>query len=145
MRSASRRVVLGLAATSLLTLGVAVRSAELASVWDGLYTNEQATRGEALYAQGCAECHGAELQGHDMSPPLLGSDFLWDWNDLSVGDLFERVRVSMPDGNPRSMSNAEKADVIAFMLAQNGFPAGEEELSDRTSDLRGFVILAVEP
>ena len=63
-----------------------------ASVWDGVYTEEQAQRGDLVYAESCAECHGTALDGIDDSPPLAGSDFLWDWNELSVGDLFERLQ-----------------------------------------------------
>ena len=106
------------------------------SVWDGIYTAEQAERGDSLYAKGCAECHGPDLAGDDMAPPLVGDDFLWDWNGLSVGDLFERLRVSMPDGDARSMTNQEKADVLAFVLLKNDFPVGETELANRTQALK---------
>lgn len=115
------------------------------SVWDGIYTEEQALRGEPLYATGCGECHGQGLQGDDMSPPLVGSDFLWDWNGLSVGDLFERLRISMPEGDPKSMTNQEKADVFAFMLLKNQFPVGEQELPDSTKALREIALEAVQP
>ena len=115
------------------------------SIWDGIYTVEQAERGAPLYAKGCAECHGEALEGDDMNPPLLGSDFLWDWNGLSVGDLFERVVISMPEGDPKSMTTQEKADVIAFMLMKNELPAGEQELAASTADLRHYRIDAIKP
>ena len=115
------------------------------SVWDGIYTEEQAQRGEPLYAKGCAECHGIELEGDDMSPPLVGSDFLWDWSGLTVGDLFERLKISMPEGDPRSMTTQEKADVLAFMLLKNDFPVGDKELASSTQALRPIVFEAVKP
>ncbi len=80
-----------------------------------------------------------------MAPGLLGSDFLWNWNGLTLGDLFERVRVSMPQGAPNSVSRGDKIDILAYMLEVNGFPAGEIELSIRTDALRGVSFLAEKP
>src|SRR5687768_11173838 len=68
--------------------------------WSGVYTAEQAKRGEKLYADQCASCHGDELGGGEMAPSLIGGEFSANWNDLSVGDLFERMRISMPQNNP---------------------------------------------
>src|SRR5262245_30223530 len=73
------------------------------SVWDGVYTSEQAKRGEALYAQSCAACHGNALEGGEMAPPLAGGAFNANWNGLTMGDLSERVRISMPQNNPGSL------------------------------------------
>ena len=98
------------------------------SVWDGVYTEEQANRGKALYAQECASCHGSELTGGEMAPPLAGGEFLAGWDGLTIGDLFERIRISMPQNSPGSLSNAQNADILAFMLAANKFPAGTAEL-----------------
>ena len=66
------------------------------SVWDGVYTAEQARRGQPIYNKHCASCHGEQLTGGEDSPPLTGGAFLANWNGLTVGDLFERIRVSMP-------------------------------------------------
>jgi len=94
------------------------------SVWDGIYTQAQADRGKQLYSDACASCHGPELTGGEMAPPLVGGDFQSDWNGLSVGDLFERMRISMPQNAPGSLSAQQNADVLAFMLSQNKFPVG---------------------
>ena len=118
---------------------------QAASVWDGIYTAEQARRGEPLYQQSCAECHGPDLAGGEMSPGLAGGEFVWNWNGLSVGDLFERLRVSMPQGVPGSVSRQEKADILAFMLEANDFPAGDTELASRTALLAGINFLAEKP
>ena len=120
-------------------------AAAKASVWDGVYTIEQADRGAPLYAERCSECHGEGLQGDDVSPPLIGSDFLWDWNGLSVGDLFERIVISMPEEDPRSMSAQQKADVLAFVLQRNEIPAGDAELASSKKDLSPIRIDAVRP
>ena len=123
--------------------GVAARQAQ--SVWDGVYTAEQAQRGKPLYEQSCAECHGPDLAGGEMSPALVGAEFVWNWNGLSVGDLFERLRVSMPQGVPNSVSRKEKADILAFLLEANEFPTGDTELANRTGMLAGINFLAEKP
>jgi cytochrome c len=141
------RSLLPIAVAAGLTLGagaVAMQE-DQGSIWDGVYTEAQAQRGATLYSKGCAECHGEGLGGDDMNPPLLGSDFLWDWNGLSVGDLFDRIVTSMPEGKPQSMTPQEKADVLAFMLMQNELPAGESELAAVSNDLRKHRIDAVPP
>ncbi len=115
------------------------------SNWDGIYTEAQARRGQPFYEASCAECHGSDLAGQEMAPGLLGGDFTWNWNGLTLGDLFERIRVSMPQADPNSVSRAEKADILAYLLQANDFPAGDAELADRTSALRGISFLAEKP
>jgi quinoprotein glucose dehydrogenase len=132
-------------ATASLALTLSAAAQEGGSVWDGAYTEEQAERGKVAYDEGCAECHGAELEGDDMSPPLMGSDFLWDWNGLSLGDLFERIRLSMPDGDAKGMSDQEKADSLAYMLQQNGMPPGDTELPAKAAPIRAVSFDAVSP
>ena len=88
------------------------------SIWDGVYTDEQAARGSTAYAEACGECHGQGLEGGEMEPPLSGGEFLYAWDGLSVGDLFDRIRISMPPSNPNGVSRQEKADIIAHLLAE---------------------------
>jgi mono/diheme cytochrome c family protein len=106
------------------------------SVWGGVYNADQATRGGALYAQQCASCHGTDLTGGESAPPLAGGEFLSNWNGLTLGDLFERIRVSMPADRPGRLSRAQDADVLAFMLRMNQFPAGKAELEQQTEALK---------
>lgn len=94
------------------------------SIWDGVYTEEQATRGKALYAKECATCHGGELAGGGMAPPLAGSVFIANWDGLTVSDLFERIRISMPQNAPGSLNHEQNADIVAFLFSSNQFPAG---------------------
>ena len=115
------------------------------SIWDGVYTQEQAQKGGPLYETGCASCHGGGLEGGETAPALVGGEFMWAWNGLSVGDLFERLRVSMPEGNPSEMSTAQKADVLAFVLSRNDVPVGAEELANQTSRLRTISFDAIPP
>ena len=103
------------------------------SIWDGVYTDEQATRGKALYSEKCASCHGGELTGGEMAPPLAGGEFMAGWDGLTIGDLFERIRISMPQNAPGSLSGQQNADILAFMFSANKFPAGH----DRTAEGSG--------
>lgn len=115
------------------------------SVWSGIYTAEQADRGAPLYEAECGACHGPSLEGGETAPPLAGADFRWAWNGLSVGDLFERLRVSMPEGRPRALTRAQKVDVLAYMLRENAFPAGDTELPSRSTRLGAIAFEALQP
>ena len=119
-----------------LVFAVALFAQSTRSVWDGVYTSDQATRGSALYAGTCASCHGTALTGGESAPPLAGGDFLSNWNGLTVGDLFERIRVSMPANRPGSLKREEDADVLAYMLSMNQFPPGKTELDHQTEALK---------
>lgn len=108
------------------------------SVVDGVYTPEQAKRGEVLYGQFCASCHGAALTGGEMAPALTGGDFATDWIGLTLNDLFERIRVSMPQDQPGSLSRQQNADVLAFMLSAGKYPAGQTELPREAEVLKAI-------
>ena len=108
--------------------GFGAARATPATTWDGVYTEAQAARGAEVYARVCAQCHGPALTGAE-GPPLTGADFTSNWNGLSLGELFERVRTSMPTDDPSRVSAAEKIDVLAHILASGKFPAGSSELS----------------
>jgi len=115
------------------------------SVWDGVYTEEQAKRGEALYVQECLNCHGRDLEGADMTPALTGPAFMANWDSLTVGDLFERIRISMPQNSPGTLSRQQNADVVGFLLRFNQFPAGKEELPRDVELLKQILIKASGP
>ena len=112
------------------------------TVWDGVYTAEQARRGAEAYGRACAECHGADLGGGDMAPGLAGVEFVYNWHGFSARDLFERLRVSMPPDQPNRVNRQEKADILAFMLEANGMPAGDTELASRAGPLGAIQFLA---
>ncbi len=105
------------------------------SVWDGVYTKAQADNGKVLYAKECGSCHGDQLTGGEMAPALAGGDFLSNWNGLSVGALFDRIRTSMPLNKPGSLSRDTNADITAFILSSNSFPAGSAKLDTRSEVL----------
>jgi len=123
-----------IAAIMLSAAAIAAQASR--SVWDGVYSAEQAQRGEALYTRQCARCHGAQLTGGEAAPPLAGGDFLSNWNGLSVGDLFERVRISMPADRPGQLTREQNADILAHILRANQFPAGKSELEQQAEVLK---------
>lgn len=111
------------------------------TVWDGVYTDAQAERGLKAYTSACTECHGADLTGDGFAPPLTGAEFVGNWSDLSVGDLFERIRISMPPSGPASVTPAEKADIVAYMMKFNKYPAGKTELEAKADVLKQIKIV----
>jgi mono/diheme cytochrome c family protein len=115
------------------------------SVWDGVYTDEQAKRGEALYARECASCHGDQLTGGEQAPPLAGGEFLANWDGLTVGDLFERIRKTMPMNKPGKLSREVNADILSYILDVNKFPAGKTELSNNAEMLKQIRLEATKP
>jgi quinoprotein glucose dehydrogenase len=112
------------------------------SVWDGVYTKDQAQRGQAVYRENCARCHGENLGGGEAGPPLTGEEFLKTWNRRTVGDLFGVVRKTMPSEDPGSLSTREYSDIVAFVFSANEFPAGSKELDREISSLNEIRIEA---
>lgn len=115
------------------------------SVWDEVYSADQSKRGEALYANNCASCHGSALGGGESAPPLTGGEFFANWNGLTLGDLFDRIRVSMPADRPGKLSREQNADILAFMLSVNQFPAGKTELPHQSEVLKQIRFEAAKP
>jgi mono/diheme cytochrome c family protein len=111
-------------------------------VWDGVFTEEQVKRGAVAYQKECARCHGPALEGGDMTPPLVGGGFTSNWNDLTLGDLFERIRNTMPLDAPGRLSRQQNADVIALILKSNAWPAGATELAPDAGALKQIKIEA---
>ena len=120
-------------------------SAQEKSQWDGVFSEEQAKRGESLYQQQCSSCHGADLAGGEMAPGLVGGDFSANWNDLTLGQLYDRIRTSMPQNNPGSLSRQQNADILAFILHKGTAPAGKEELPTQSEVLNTIKYVATKP
>jgi mono/diheme cytochrome c family protein len=133
------------AVAALFWAGAVLAQAPPASVWGGAYTEAQAKRGEAAYLLECASCHGPQLEGGDMTPSLVGGVFTSNWNDLTAGDLFERIRLTMPLDRPGKLTRQQNADVIAFVLKANSWPAGAAELPADLSALKQIKIEAAKP
>ena len=139
-------LTIGLAIAGLTLAGTAVAQQGFSkTVWDGVYTPEQAVRGEAAYAQRCGQCHGGQLNGTGEAPALVGGEFISHYNEMSLGDLFDRVRTTMPMDNPQSLGREEYADILAFLLKANSFPAGEQALDRRSEVLAMIAFVAEKP
>ena len=110
------------------------------SVRDGVYTQAQMKRGETAFQENCAVCHGQDLSGGEVAPALFGGNFMSNWNGLTVGDLAERIRQSMPPDNPDRMNQQQRVDIISLILNANGFPAGQKDLDTRVEFLRQIKI-----
>ena len=115
------------------------------SVWDAVYNEEQAKRGQAVFLEECSNCHGRDLEGADMTPPLTGAAFMSNWDGLTVGDLSERIRISMPLNRPGTLPRQQNVDVIAYILRFNQFPAGKEELPREVQLLKQILFKATRP
>src|SRR5215470_4155010 len=81
------------------------------SVWDGVYSEAQASVGQKGYAQNCASCHGEKLDGKGPMPPLSGMDFRSNWNGMSLGDLFDKIQTSMPADKPGQLKESQNAEI----------------------------------
>ena len=104
------------------------------SVFDGVFTAEQSARGKAQYLKTCKRCHkenlAGDLEDDDEVPPIVGDKFLAEWTKWTVGDLFEFLTTEMPPKRKDRLKVSDKnhADVLAYILKQNGFPVGNVEL-----------------
>jgi mono/diheme cytochrome c family protein len=130
-------------AAALMLAGSAL--AQGTSVWDGVYTEAQAQTGSTDFAAHCAACHGAALTGTGEAPPLEGAQFLGDFNGETVGDLFDRIRTTMPQDQPGSLTRAQYARILAFVLKFNSFPAGARPLDQRSEYLKAVSFDASAP
>ena len=122
--SSWRRSAAGLGLCVALVLAATTYEAEVvaqitASVWDGIYTEEQAKRGRRAFQRDCTECHGEDLRGGEAAPGLMGREFIGFWSD---------TRETMPEESPGGLSDKTYADILAYMLQANEFPAGDSEL-----------------
>jgi S-disulfanyl-L-cysteine oxidoreductase SoxD len=143
----SAGTVMGLALAAAIVCGLRAQEPPSSprSVWDGVYTEQQAKRGEALYEKQCSACHGDKLAGRESAPPLTGGAFLSNWNGLPLSDLFERVRRTMPQNAPGKLSRQQNADILAYLLNFNKFPAGKIELYRQSEMLKEILFEAAKP
>ncbi len=107
------------------------------SVLEGVYTDEQAKRGEKVFKDACETCHGPKLMGTDTGGPTLsGPDFINGWKDMSLGALLNKVSMDMPSNAPGTLTPEQYADVLAYVLSFNKYPKGQMELPKDPEDLR---------
>jgi mono/diheme cytochrome c family protein len=121
-------VLLALAAPSVRASALQDNGAGAVSTLEGVYTAAQAARGEDRFRGVCAHCHGIR---QFTEPGLFRA-----WNGRPLRDLFEMVRTLMPDDNPGGLERRAYADVMAYLLRMNGYPAGAAELLADDAALR---------
>lgn len=109
---------------------------------EALFTEAQAQRGAALIRQiGCANCHGDTLEGGpEETPPLVGNSFVTEWQNQTLYDLTVKVS-SMPPNSNRQGTQQENVDIMSLLLAINGYPMGDKELSPDPEVLRQIKIV----
>lgn len=117
-------------------------AAQNSTIWSGIYTEEEATRGLAVYSQYCTNCHGISLRGSPSSggPPLAGQKFMDNWREDTVQSLFLKIRNTMPrrgfQGSDKGLSDREALDVMAYMFKENSFPTGAALSPEAIKDVR---------
>jgi mono/diheme cytochrome c family protein len=123
------------AATATVWVGLVADQAVLGqakAVSEGVYTAAQADRGQKQFEATCASCHDTMA--------FMGNDFAGNWGGKPVGDLFEKVKTTMPEDNPGSLKPQQYADIIAYFLKLNEFPAGQTELKGDAESMKGLLI-----
>jgi len=102
-------------------------AADARTVVDKVYSTAQAGRGEEKFNLVCTACH--------LVSDLSGSRLREKWEDQTVGDVFDFISNSMPEGDPGSLTKDEYVSIVAYLLKQSGYPAGEAELPPDTAVL----------
>jgi len=130
-------VVFGLSAMAV-AFAAAAQGGRVAT--SGVYSKAQAERGAKLFADACARCHGASMEGLDVAPPLTGPRFLGNYVGQPAAALSSRIRTSMPLDMPGSLGLQASADLTAAILAANNYPAGNDELPSSASAQQAVTI-----
>jgi mono/diheme cytochrome c family protein len=137
--------ILGVAAMSVFTLSAQGAKTQ----WDGVYTAEQAKRGEPLYASRCGQCHAGDLTGYaddyNPAPELTGDPFVKAWDTFTLADMFDKISKTMPQDEPGILKPEQYAEVIAFILQVGKYPAGTTELPANMDALKGIKFVATKP
>jgi len=142
LQRSTAAVIAGLAAFAAGAGVLAQSPSARQSVWDGVYTEAQAARGERQYGRSCEQCHGPDMSGDQVEeiPSLVLDSFMTDWNGKSVRELFDTVKRSMPKDKPGSLGTGAYVDLVAYLLQANKFPSGAKELSRTPEQLDPIVI-----
>lgn len=109
--------------------GVSQNLASGGTVWDGVFTAAQASRGEAAYGRSCAACHKEDLLGGGTAPALAGEAFFLRWHETTVDDVVQTMKSSMPQDAPNSLDAQVYVDIVTYLLKASGSPTGSMELT----------------
>ena len=135
-----------LALAVLVALPVFIRAQGARTVQEGVFTDAQAARGQALYGQRCTDCHGPALGGA-QAPPLVGDAFVGKWRTEPLSGLFIKIRYTMPPPAPSPLTSEQAVDLVAHILKSNGLPAGKTDLpaADMETSTIGWPALRTAP
>jgi mono/diheme cytochrome c family protein len=114
--------------------------ADAAPAADGLYTADQAHRGETMYKAQCTSCHGDALDGVGPYPPLSGDDFLTKYEGQPALNVYNMIQKLMPATAPGSLTRPQAADLLAYILSFNKFPAGKTEFPLDEDSLKKLIL-----
>jgi S-disulfanyl-L-cysteine oxidoreductase SoxD len=141
MFSFNRYSMTAAAVFAAAAIDVAAFSAQAGkSVWDGVYSEAQSTRGQDLSKASCVTCHGNELAGTDLAPALQGDDFKGVWSGRTAAELFEKIQTTMPADRVGTLKPPQSADLVAYILKMNNYPAGAAELGSEIPALQQIKI-----
>jgi mono/diheme cytochrome c family protein len=137
MTSTRMQIVFGTLALLTLSILVPFFSGVYAqqTVREGVYTDNQARRGQTIYAEKCMSCHAENLKG-GLGPPLAGNDFVSDWDKEPVSELVNKIEKTMPQTDPATLTRQQAVDIVAYILKVGSFPAGQKELSSDDTVLK---------
>ena len=111
---------------------------------DGVYSAEQAKRGQALFKGTCVACHGPTLRG-GVGPALTGTNFMGIWGAVPLSELVSKIQGTMPQNDPGTLTPQDATDVVAYLLQVGKFPAGQAELSIDEGELKQIRMAAADP
>jgi S-disulfanyl-L-cysteine oxidoreductase SoxD len=141
MSSSKRYLMTAAAVFAAAAIDVAGFSAQGGTtVWDGVYSADQSKRGEELSKATCTTCHGNELAGTDLAPALQGDDFKAVWTGRTAAELFDKIQTTMPADKVGTLKPPQSADLVAYILKMNNYPAGATELASEMPALQQIKI-----
>jgi mono/diheme cytochrome c family protein len=126
--------------------GGVLLSAQSRTIWDGVFTEEQAKRGKQRYEAACAYCHMDDLSGGGgdepgLAPPaLIGPEFLAAWRDANVAQVVGTIAATMPFERAK-LDRQAYVDIVSYLFQTNGFPAGAAELPVAADELKQIAIV----
>ena len=130
-----RTLIVFISALGLIIWTASAQSSR--TVWDGVYSKAQAERGHGIFTDECAGCHGDNLEtGGDSGPALAGEGFTDEWNNKPLSELYVLLATRMPQSAPASLKKPEYTDLLAYILSENGFPAGAKDLEREEEPLK---------
>jgi mono/diheme cytochrome c family protein len=112
------------------------------TIWDGVFSDQQAARGQRGYGVACAKCHADDLLGTSNAPPLVGEAFFGRFNRSTADDVVQTIRQTMPQEAPDSLGAAAYVDIVTYLFKANGSPAGTGDLPADRAMLKQVLVTA---